>query len=120
VNPYTNVPSERETIESQGIEYVKQPTSSDFSTFSDALDRVSEKKIHVHCAANYRVSAFYSLYMARNGLWSAEEAKAFIHSIRQPIEHPGWFDFITGVLADINAQRRVPADHRGNERPADP
>lgn len=103
------IANEREIIESQGIEYIyipvdfKQPTSSDFLKFSEALDRVNRKKAHVHCAANYRVSAFYSLYMVNSGLWSAEKAMNFICSIWQPNEHPGWSDFIASVLAKTNA-----------------
>ena len=44
------IPNERDIVESQGIEYIyipvdfKQPTSADLSTFSEALDRVHEKK----------------------------------------------------------------------------
>ena len=109
--------------ESQGIEYIdipvdfKQPRPSDFSRFSEALDRVREKKVHAHCAANYRVSAFYSLYLVSRGLWSAEQAMEFIRSVwqpRQPTEHPAWSDFITVVLAAVSAQQSVPADRRKN------
>ena len=115
------VPNERETVESQGIEYVyipvafKQPTSSDFWKFAEALDRVNEKKVHVHCAANYRVSAFYSLYMVRSRLWGAEKAMEFVYSIWQPAEHPAWSDFIASVLAEISARQSVSAD-RGKEQ----
>ena len=114
------IPNERDIVESQGIEYIyipvdfKQPTSSDFSTFSEALDRVREKKVHVHCAANYRVSAFYSLYLVSGGLWSAEQAMEFIRSVWQPSEQPGWSDFIAVVLAEVSAQQSVPADRRKN------
>jgi protein tyrosine phosphatase (PTP) superfamily phosphohydrolase (DUF442 family) len=117
------IPNERDIVESQGIEYIyipvdfKQPTSSDFSTFSEALDRVREKKVHVHCAANYRVSAFYSLYLVSRGLWSAEQAMEFIRSVwqpRQPSEQPGWSDFIAVVLAEVSAQQSVPANRRKN------
>ena len=112
------IPDERQTVESQGIEYVnipvdfKRPTSSDFWRFAQALDRVNGKKVHVHCAANYRVSAFYSLYMVGSGLWSSERAMEFIHSIWQPTEHPCWSDFIVGILAEIGARQSVPVDRR--------
>jgi len=111
------IPNERDAIEAQGIEYIhipvdfKQPTSSDFLKFSEVLDRVHEKKLHVHCAANYRVSAFYSLYLVSRGVWDAEQALEFIRSIWQPTEHPGWSDFIAGVLAEISTQS-VPANRR--------
>ncbi|MBE7564258.1 protein tyrosine phosphatase family protein [Acidithiobacillus sp. HP-6] len=93
------IPYERDTVESQGIEYIyipvdfKRPTSSNFLQFSEALDRVHEKKVHVHCAANYRVSAFCSLYLVSRDRWGAEQAMEFIRSIWQPTEHPGWSEF---------------------------
>ena len=108
------IANERDVIESQGIEYIhipvdfKQPTSSDFLKFSGALDRVHEKKVHVHCAANYRVSAFYSLYLVSRTVWSAEQAMEFICSIWQPTEHPAWSDFISGTLAQISAHQDTP------------
>jgi protein tyrosine phosphatase (PTP) superfamily phosphohydrolase (DUF442 family) len=119
------IPDERDAVESQGIEYIyipvdfKQPTSSDFLKFSEALDRVNGKKVHVHCAANYRVSAFYSLYAVSRDLWSAEQAMEFIRSIWQPTEHPAWSDFIAGVLAEISAQQGIPMDRREDAGPTE-
>ena len=112
------VANERDVVESQGIEYVhipvdfKQPTPSDFLKFSRTLDRVHEKTVHVHCAANYRVSAFYSLYLVSREVWSAEQAMEFIRSIWQPTEYPGWPDFISGILAQISAHQGSRPDHR--------
>jgi uncharacterized protein (TIGR01244 family) len=99
------VPGERGIVESQGIEYIhipvdfKCPTQTDFAKFSEALDRVCDKKIHIHCAANYRVSAFYSLYEFSRGNWSAEQVKEFIGDIWQPSGHPGWDEFINKILS---------------------
>lgn len=103
------IPNERDAVESQGMAYIyipvdfKQPTSADFLTFSEALDRVQEKNVHMHCAANYRVSAFYSLYLVSRGVWGEDQAMEFIRSIWQPTEHPGWSDFISGILTEVSA-----------------
>ena len=100
------VPNERGIVESQEIEYIhipvdfKKPTLTDFTKFSEALDRVRDKKIHMHCAANYRVSAFYSLYEFNRGNWSAEQAREFIGDIWQPVDHPGWDRFINNALSE--------------------
>ena len=100
------VPGERQIVESQGIEYIyipvefKQPKRSDFQKFSEALDRVQHRKVHIHCAANYRVSAFYSLYEVKRGVWSSVQAKEFIYGVWRPAEHPGWSDFISDVLGE--------------------
>ncbi len=104
------VANEREIVEAQGIEYIYipvdfgQPTSADFAAFSDAMHRIEDKKVHVHCAANFRVSAFTSLYLVRRGVWDVEHATNFIHSIWQPLEHAGWPDFIADVLAGERAE----------------
>lgn len=100
------VRNEREIVESQGIEYIhipvdfKKPERPDFLAFAEALDRVADKKIHLHCAANYRVSAFYALYQRRRGHWSIDKTMAFIEEIWRPAEHEGWSDFIEALLDD--------------------
>jgi len=101
------IANERGIVESQRLEYIHipvdftHPTRSDFKRFSDAMERLSGKKVHVHCAANYRVSAFYSLYAARHGLWSEDQAMAFINSVWQPIDYPAWPEFIAEILGDV-------------------
>jgi protein tyrosine phosphatase (PTP) superfamily phosphohydrolase (DUF442 family) len=101
------VSNEQGIVESQRVEYIyipvdfKAPGRSDFTRFSEALDRLSDRKIHIHCAANYRVSAFYSLYAASRGRWSADQATEFIHSVWQPAEYPGWSEFIAGILEEL-------------------
>ncbi len=105
-------PGEQQIVESQAVEYIhipvdfKRPTLSDFELFSQAMNRVSEQKVHVHCAANFRVSAFYSLYQVSRGKWSVDEAMAFIHDVWQPSEYPGWPEFIAETLANIGRDRR--------------
>lgn len=99
------VPGERGIVEAQGIDYAyipvdfAEPTEEDLARFSAALERAAGRKTHVHCAANYRVSAFYALDRLQRGLWSADEAMAFIHERWKPAESPGWPAFIERVLA---------------------
>ena len=101
------VSNEQGIVESQRIEYIyipvdfKAPGRSDLSRFSEALDRLSDSKIHIHCAANYRVSAFYSLYAASRGQWSTDQARDFIHSVWRPADYPGWPEFIDEVLGEL-------------------
>jgi protein tyrosine phosphatase (PTP) superfamily phosphohydrolase (DUF442 family) len=101
------VANEQDIVESQRIEYIyipvdfKAPGRTDFSRFSEALDRRFDSKIHIHCAANYRVSAFYSLYAASRGRWSADQARDFIHSVWRPADYPGWSEFIDEVLGAL-------------------
>jgi protein tyrosine phosphatase (PTP) superfamily phosphohydrolase (DUF442 family) len=56
----------------------QSPRIEDFKRFFDVMDRSAGKRTFVHCAANYRVSCFVSLYgQARLG-WSLPEARAHI------------------------------------------
>jgi uncharacterized protein (TIGR01244 family) len=98
------VADERALVESQGIAYVHipvdfgRPARADFEQFVAAMDNIDQKKLHIHCAANYRVSVFYSLYAQGKGLWDAEAASSFVSSVWEPRDHPGWPDFIAEIL----------------------
>ena len=101
------VSNEQGIVESQRIEYIyipvdfKAPGRADLTRFSEALDRLPDSKIHIHCAANYRVSAFYSLYAASRGRWSADQATDFIQSVWRPADYPGWSEFIDEILGEL-------------------
>jgi protein tyrosine phosphatase (PTP) superfamily phosphohydrolase (DUF442 family) len=92
---------EGEILREQGVEYVHipvdfdEPTHADFAAFSDAMDARNGQKIHVHCAANYRVSAFCSLYVRNRGLRSDVEADRLVEEIWNPADFPAWAAFIT-------------------------
>ncbi len=95
------VPEEGGIVTSQGLRYFyipvdfAAPTQADLDAFAQAMDEIGDKPVHVHCAANFRVSAFYSLYAMRKGLWTEEQADKFIEGIWNPAEHPAWARFIT-------------------------
>ena len=98
------VSGEREIVESQGLEYIhiavdfEKPTRSDFEQFSATMDRLHGSKIHVHCAANWRVTAFYSLYEVSRARWTVDQATEFIHGVWNPAEHPVWSEFMAAIL----------------------
>jgi len=96
-----SVPDEARIVRDQGLDYVyipvdfAAPTHADLQAFADAMDARTGQKIHVHCAANYRVSAFYSLYALRKGLCTEAEANDIVQDIWNPADHPPWMAFIT-------------------------
>ncbi len=101
------VHDEAAIVRDQGLDYVyipvdfAAPTHTDLEAFADAMDAHAGQKVHVHCAANYRVSAFYGLYAVQRGLCTDADADELIRDIWDPAEHPIWRDFI--------AEERPPA-----------
>lgn len=99
--------AEARTVQALGMEYYtipvdwENPTYSDFDEFSVLMDTLKDKKILVHCAANYRVTAFVSLYgMKKLGL-TTEQADEFIGSVWDPAEYPVWERFIREIRERI-------------------
>ncbi len=94
------VARERELVEAQGIRYVHipvdfaNPTIEDLERFVAAMDAVGDGSVHIHCAANYRVSAFYALYAESKRIWSTQQANEFMRSLWNPADHQRWSEFL--------------------------
>ena len=52
----------------------QNPTDGDFAQFCSAMEQLKEVPVHVHCIANYRVSAFF--YRYRRDVLGTDEAQA--------------------------------------------
>jgi protein tyrosine phosphatase (PTP) superfamily phosphohydrolase (DUF442 family) len=106
-DPRYALPGEQELIESLGMTYHHLPVLwdapqlADWEAFNALMNNLREQSVLVHCAANYRVSAFYALHALANGRWSADEAEQFIRSVWNPDEHPQWAAFIESVRTRI-------------------
>jgi uncharacterized protein (TIGR01244 family) len=68
----------------------KAPTEQDFAAFTSAMEQCEGSKTLVHCAANYRVSAFYSLYALQKGRWTEQQADEWVSSLWQLEDYPAW------------------------------
>ncbi|MCC6436740.1 MAG: protein tyrosine phosphatase family protein [Acidimicrobiales bacterium] len=101
------VAGEADIVTGQGVEYIAIPVDfatpgrEDLEAFFAAMDANAGRQVHVHCAVNARVSAFYSLYAMRQGRWSAEESDAHITGIWDPAEYPAWQAFIAEERARL-------------------
>lgn len=97
------VPSEAELVGAQGLSYIHipvdfvRPSVEDYRAFCSHMDRLSQAKLHMHCAANYRVSAFYACYAQQHGFWDADQAMSFVHDVWQPADYPGWPEWFEAV-----------------------
>jgi len=84
------LPDETSSVQALGMRYVhipvdfKNPTEQDYAAFHDALDRAADAPVHVHCIANYRVSAFF--YRYRREVLGLDEtaARADLDAIWKP------------------------------------
>ncbi len=106
---YTNhpVPNEDEVCQALGLTYHhipvdwNNPTVDDYARFAAAMDETEDKKVLSHCAANYRVTAFFSAYARHKMGWSQPQAEALINSIwtqdpRYSLNEV-WLDFLQAV-----------------------
>jgi protein tyrosine phosphatase (PTP) superfamily phosphohydrolase (DUF442 family) len=91
---------ERDLVLRQGLSYThipvdfSAPRESDYRAFEAAMRELQGARLMIHCAANYRVSAFYAIYARRNLGWTAEQGGTFIAAIWNPSEHKPWDAFI--------------------------
>lgn len=91
-------PDEAASISRLGMIYIhipvnfRNPTDQDFSQFSAVMQQLKDVPVHVHCIANYRVSAFF--YRYRCDVLGMDEAKA--RAEMEKIWHPEgvWAAFI--------------------------
>jgi protein tyrosine phosphatase (PTP) superfamily phosphohydrolase (DUF442 family) len=99
------IPNEKELVESQGIEYHNipvdwgKPTREDLNNFINIMDAHKESKVFVHCQANYRATAFITLYRILRLGWERENAFVDLNKIWNPEEYPIWEDFIESNLS---------------------
>lgn len=99
------VAGEREALAAQDLEYIYipvdylEPKVSDFAEFTQAMERLAGARMHIHCAANYRVSVFYGLYAYLKGWWTRQQMDQHIHSLFRPEDYPPWPQFIDQVLS---------------------
>jgi protein tyrosine phosphatase (PTP) superfamily phosphohydrolase (DUF442 family) len=102
---HQNELDEASIVREQGLDYVhipvdfERPTRADLDAFVEAIDALRGAKVHVHCAANYRVTAFYSLYALRRGVFTEDEATELVRTIWDPADFPAWSAFIADERA---------------------
>ena len=107
INPRYSLDDEEGLVRSLGMLYQHipvewdNPTASDFAAFERVMQKLPEGKTLIHCAANFRVTAFYSLYALKHMGWSAAQADEFRASIWQGSDYPVWEAFIGDVKAQI-------------------
>ena len=98
------IPNEPELVEALGMQYINipvnwgTPTKDGLNIFMDAMDANQDKKIHVHCEANFRASAFIAMYRILRLGWKPEDALEIMHTIWDDDAYPVWKMFIEDAL----------------------
>ena len=94
------LPGETELVTSLGMQYVNipviwtTPTKDGLDRFMELMDENKDKRILVHCQANFRATAFVALYRILRQSWSAEDAMAGMRQIWDTEDYPIWKMFI--------------------------
>jgi protein tyrosine phosphatase (PTP) superfamily phosphohydrolase (DUF442 family) len=92
------LPDEAASVARLGITYIhipvdfQNPTDRDFEEFCAVMEQLKDDRVHVHCIANYRVSAFF--YRYRRDVLGMDEAEA--RAEMEAIWHPEgvWAAFV--------------------------
>lgn len=98
------IPDEPELVKSLGMDYINipvnwgTPTRDGLNVFMDAMDANKERKIHVHCEANFRASAFIAMYRILRLGWREAEAFDVMHTIWDEDAYPVWKMFIDDAM----------------------
>ncbi|HXB33692.1 MAG TPA: protein tyrosine phosphatase family protein [Puia sp.] len=99
------------SIAALGLQYYhipvqfENPQLAEWKSFMETMQQHSAKATFVHCAANYRATAFTGLYLVATSQLKQEELYSFIAQIWQP--NPVWQQFIEEAIQYIN-ENHVP------------
>jgi len=104
------IPNESELAKSLGMDYInipviwRDPKPEDLTRFMDAMDANAEKKIHVHCEANYRASSFVMMYRVLRLGWKVEDATQVMEKMWNPEDFPIWKKFLDSQLSGVTSK----------------
>ena len=107
MSPRYSLPDEAGLVQALGMTYHhipvewEHPKDSDFDTFDAVMQAMAKTKTLVHCAANFRVTAFYSLYAVKHLGWTPDRAAEFRAAIWFDSDYPIWDEFIEHMTARI-------------------
>lgn len=101
------LPHEAELVTASGLAYHYVPVSwqnpqeADFKKFVETLKPLAGQKVLIHCAANYRVTAFYSLYALQELNWTPAQADQLMSHFWKPGEFPVWDQLVQRLKANL-------------------
>lgn len=105
------LPDEAASIARLGLAYhhipikFDSPKLAEWQSFQEIMHRHEDKRTFVHCAANYRATAFTGLYLFAKSDLTEQELYSFIAQIWQP--DPVWQHFIEEAVQYIKTGRSI-------------
>jgi protein tyrosine phosphatase (PTP) superfamily phosphohydrolase (DUF442 family) len=107
-DPRYSLADEGALVEALGMRYHHLPVAwdspqpADFYAFAGLMDHIGGQHVFVHCAANFRVTAFYGLYAMKSLGWTEAEADALRAKVWGQHQYPGWEAFIAAMKQEID------------------
>ena len=107
VNPPYTPADEAGLARELGLTYIyipvawNNPTDADFAAFEQAMSATAGRRTLIHCAANFRVTAFYTLYAHKHLGWNAAQAEALRDRIWTGSDYPVWEAFVARKRGEI-------------------
>jgi protein tyrosine phosphatase (PTP) superfamily phosphohydrolase (DUF442 family) len=107
VNPPYTPADEAGLARELGLTYIyipvawNNPTDADFAAFEQAMRDTAGQRTLIHCAANFRVTAFYTLYAQKHLGLSAAQADALRDRIWAGSDYRVWEAFMARKRAEI-------------------
>jgi protein tyrosine phosphatase (PTP) superfamily phosphohydrolase (DUF442 family) len=89
------------------------PTSADFAAFEAAYLPLARQKTLIHCAANFRVTAFYALFAQKHLGWSEAEAEGLRARVWAGSDYPVWEAFVQEMRAKLTPPASTPPSAPG-------
>lgn len=100
------LPNEQELVRALGMEHVhipvvwEAPQPADLEQFMNTMDTHAGKHIFVHCAMNYRATAFIGLWRVLRQGWNIEQAFAPQRTLWNLADYPVWEAFVQTMLTN--------------------
>jgi protein tyrosine phosphatase (PTP) superfamily phosphohydrolase (DUF442 family) len=112
LDPSYCLPDEAGLAASLGLTYrhipvrFDAPTPENLQAFVEAMDALGDRRVFVHCAANFRVSVFLALWGELRLGWTRARADRHVERLWRPSE--GWAAFLRRCREDLFAAPAFP------------
>jgi protein tyrosine phosphatase (PTP) superfamily phosphohydrolase (DUF442 family) len=107
LDPSYCLPDEAGLAASLGLSYrhipvrFDAPAIEDLRTFLETMDGLADRRVFVHCAANFRVSVFVALWAELRLGWARDRADRLVERLWKPSQ--GWSAFLERCREDLFA-----------------